>query len=99
MLFRKHSLSHFIIHGIHVEFCATNFSWMYEDQCLFAIAAIIALRLNDKSFSLRTLLKKFNYWHESMGGGKGGAMGLQPHFILMVLHSVVIFALEILHFQ
>ena len=30
-----------------------------------------------------------------IGGGKGGAMGLQPHLILRVLHSILFFTIEI----
>ena len=29
------------------------------------------------------------------GGGKGGAMGLQPHLILWVLHRILFFTIEI----
>ena len=35
----------------------------------------------------------------NIGGGKGGAMGLQPHLILRVLHKILIFTIEIFSFQ
>ena len=34
-----------------------------------------------------------------IGSRKGGAMGLQPHLILRVLHRILIFTIEIFSFQ
>ena len=37
--------------------------------------------------------------YDIIGGGKGGAMGLQPHLILYVLHRISIFTVEIFSIQ